>query len=177
MVADSARQYLRALVVVDLLQEGGAVQEEALDLAEDEEGHCVVVEILQEVLWQRYLEELPENPRHLICPRIQPTPLGTDGISSLAGQRADQAAPPCHLWVSHIPQVPPLGSHVAPILLLEICMSFLEIRLEWCLKGVGGAQTRQSRTCRHQFEGRGRSSARVSEQRRCMSGLHLYIHS
>ena len=66
VVADSVRQCLRALVVVDLLQEGGAVQEEVLDLAEDEEGHCVVVEILQEALWQRYLEELPENPRHLI---------------------------------------------------------------------------------------------------------------
>lgn len=28
-------------------------------------------------------------------------------------------------------------------------MSFLEIRLEWCLKGVGGARTRQSRTLWH----------------------------
>lgn len=60
---DSVEQNLRVLMVVDLHQEGGVVQAEVPALAVDEEGHFVAVEILQEALWQRHLEELRGNPR------------------------------------------------------------------------------------------------------------------
>jgi hypothetical protein len=60
---DSVEQNLRVLMVVDLHQEGGVVQAEVPALAVDEEGHFVAVEILQEALWQRHLEELRGHPR------------------------------------------------------------------------------------------------------------------
>ena len=79
------------------------------------------------------------------------------------------------------------------IILLETCMSCLEIQLGGCLRGGREEPMRHARKllqwisnwktigsiwsayCKHRFGATKRSNGRVFEQRRCMYGLHLYI--
>jgi len=72
-----------------LVLEEAEVQEGVPGLAEDVEGHFVVVEIQQEVLSQKRHEELLESQGYWIYPRTLPTPLSMDDRPCLVGQHVD----------------------------------------------------------------------------------------